>query len=71
MKKVIIIILLVAAQAVFSQQDTTFKDQDVIISLIEEYLAQVDKKNIDGMHRFFAMPLVLHFNADNPYHIKD
>ena len=71
MKKVIFTILLVAGQAVFSQQDTTFKDQDVIISLIEEYFAQVDKKNIDGMHRFFAMPLVLHFNADKPYHIKD
>ena len=71
MKKVIFTILLVAAQAVFSQQDTTFKDQDVIISLIEDYFAQVDKKNIDGMYRFFAMPLVLHFNADKPYHIKD
>ena len=23
------------------------------------------------MYRFFAMPLVLHFNADKPYHIKD
>ena len=46
MKKVIFTILLVAAQAVFSQQDTTFKDQDVIISLIEEYFAQVDKKNM-------------------------
>ena len=22
-------------------------------------------------HRFFAMPIVLHFNADKPYHIKD
>jgi len=71
MKKVIFTILLVAAQVVFSQQDTTFKDQDAIISLIEDYFAQVDKKNIDGMYRFFAMPLVLHFNADKPYHIKD
>ena len=71
MKKVIFTILLVAVQAVFSQQDTTFKDQDAIISLIEDYFAQVDKKNIDGMYRFFAMPLVLHFNADKPYHIKD
>ena len=71
MKKVIVIILLITAQAVFSQQKTTFKDQDVIISLIEDYFAQVDKKNIDGMYRFFTMPFVLHFNADKPYHIKD
>ena len=71
MKKVIFTILLVAAQAVFSQQDTTFKDQDAIISLIEDYFAHVDNKDIDGMYRFFAMPLVLHFNADQPYHIKD
>ena len=71
MKKVIFTILLVAVQAVFSQQDTTFKDQDAIISLIEDYFAHVDNKDIDGMYRFFAMPLVLHFNADKPYHIKD
>ena len=71
MKKVIVTNLLVAGQAVFPRQDTTFKDQDVIISVIEEYFAQVDKKNIDGMYRFFTMPLVLHFNADKPYHIKD
>jgi ketosteroid isomerase-like protein len=71
MKKVIFTILLVAVQAVFSKQDTTFKDQDAIISLIEDYFAHVDNKDIDGMYRFFAMPLVLHFNADQPYHIKD
>ena len=71
MKKVIVTILLVAGQTVFPRQDTTFKDQDVIISLIEEYFAQVDKKNINGMYRFFAMPIVLHFNADIPYHIKN
>ena len=71
MKKVIFTILLIATQAVFSQQDHTFKDQDLIISLIEDYFSQVDKKNIDGMYRFFAMPLVLHFNADKPYHLKD
>ena len=71
MKKVIVTILLVAGQGVFSRQDNTFKDQDVIISLIEEYFAQVDKKNINGMYRFFAMPIVLHFNAGKPYHIKN
>ena len=49
MKKVIFTILLVAAQAVFSQQNTTFKDQDVIISLIEDYFAHGDNKDIDGM----------------------
>ncbi len=71
MKKIIFLIILFTAGIIFSQQDTTFKEQDLIISLLEDYFAQVDKKNIDGMYRFFAMPLVLHFNADKPYHIKD
>ena len=71
MKKIIFLIILFTADIIFSQQETTFKEQDLIISLLEDYFAQVDKKNIDGMYRFFAMPLVLHFNADKPYHIKD
>jgi len=71
MKKIIFLIILFTAGIIFSQQETTFKEQDLIISLLEDYFAQVDKKNIDGMYRFFAMPLVLHFNADKPYHIKD
>ena len=71
MKKIIFLIILFTAGIIFSQQDTTFKEQALIISLLEDYFAQVDKKNIDGMYRFFAMPLVLHFNADKPYHIKD
>ena len=71
MKKIIFLIILFTADIIFSQQDTTFKEQALIISLLEDYFAQVDKKNIDGMYRFFAMPLVLHFNADKPYHIKD
>ena len=71
MKKIIFLIILFTADIIFSQQDTTFKEQDLIISLLEDYFAHVDNKDIDGMYRFFAMPLVLHFNADKPYHIKD
>ena len=71
MKKIIFLIILFTAGIIFSQQDTTFKEQDLIISLLEDYFAHVDNKDIDGMYRFFAMPLVLHFNADKPYHIKD
>ncbi|MBH82821.1 MAG: hypothetical protein CMG68_04720 [Candidatus Marinimicrobia bacterium] len=71
MKKIIFLIILLTADIIFSQQDTTFKEQDLIISILEDYFAQVDNKDIDGMYRFFAMPLVLHFNADKPHHIKD
>ena len=71
MKKIIFLIILFTAGIIFSQQETTFKEQDLIISLLEDYFAHVDNKDIDGMYRFFAMPLVLHFNADKPYHIKD
>ena len=71
MKKIIFLIILFTADIIFSKQDTTFKDQDLIISLLENYFAHVDNKDIDGMYRFFAMPIVLHFNAGKPYHIKN
>ena len=71
MKKIIFLIILFTADIILSQPDTTFKEQDLIISLLENYFAHVDNKDINGMYRFFAMPIVLHFNADKPYHIKD
>ena len=71
MKKIIFLIILFTADIILSQPDTTFKEQDLIISLLKNYFAHVDNKDIDGMYRFFAMPIVLHFNADKPYHIKD
>ena len=59
MKKIIFLIILFTVDIIFSQQDTTFKEQDLIISILEDYFAQVDNKDIDGMYRFFAMPIVL------------
>ena len=59
-----------AAQAVFSQQDTTSKYQDIIIGLWNDYITQVDDKNIEGMFNYFKLPLVLHFNADVAHNIK-
>ena len=70
MKKIIFTIILFAAQAVFSQQDTTFKYQDIIIGLWNDYITQVDDKNIEGMFNYFTLPLVLHFNADVAHNIK-
>ena len=70
MKKIIFTIILVAAQAVFSQQDTTSKYQDLIIGLWNDYVTQVDDKNIEGMFNFLTLPLVLHFNADDTHNIK-
>ena len=70
MKKIIFTITLVAAQAVFSQQDTTSKYQDLIIGLWNDYITQVDDKNIEGMFNYFKLPLVLHFNADVAHNIK-
>ena len=61
---------MVAAQAVFSQQDTTSKYQDLIIGLWNDYVTQVDDKNIEGMFNFLTLPLVLHFNADDTHNIK-
>ena len=70
MKKIIFTIILVAAQAVFSQQDTTSKYQDLIIGLWNDYVTQVDDKNIEGMFNFLTLPLGLHFNADDTHNIK-
>ena len=70
MKKIIFTIILFAAQAVFSQQDTTSKYQDIIIGLWNDYITQVDDKNIEGMFNFLTLPLVLHFNADDTHNIK-
>ena len=70
MKKIIFTIILFAAQAVFSQQDTTSKYQDIIIGLWNDYVTQVDDKNIEGMFNFLTLPLVLHFNADVAHNIK-
>ena len=70
MKKIIFTIILFAAQAVFSQQDTTSKYQDIIIGLWNDYITQVDDKNIEGMFNYFTLPLVLHFNADVAHNIK-
>ena len=70
MKKIIFTIILVATQAVFSQQDTTSKYQDLIIGLWNDYVTQVDDKNIEGMFNFLTLPLVLHFNADDTHNIK-
>ena len=61
---------MVVAQAVFSQQDTTSKYQDLIIGLWNDYVTQVDDKNIEGMFNFLTLPLVLHFNADDTHNIK-
>ena len=61
---------MVATQAVFSQQDTTSKYQDLIIGLWNDYVTQVDDKNIEGMFNFLTLPLVLHFNADDTHNIK-
>ena len=70
MKKIIFTIILFATQAVFSQQDTTSKYQDIIIGLWNDYITQVDDKNIEGMFNYFTLPLVLHFNADVAHNIK-
>ena len=70
MKKITFTIILVAAQAVFSQQGTTSKYNDLIIGLWNDYIIQVDDKNIEGMFNYFKLPLVLHFNTDDAHNIK-
>ena len=57
MKKITFTIILVAAQAVFSQQGTTSKYNDLIIGLWNDYIIQVDDKNIEGMFNYFKLPV--------------
>ena len=70
MKKITFTIILVAAQAVFSQQGTTSKYNDLIIGLWNDYIIQVDDKNIEGMFNYFKLPLLLHFNTDDEHNIS-
>lgn len=70
MKKGILLITLLVFRTGYAQKDPAYKHQDKVASIMEQYMAKVDNKDIEGMYKYFAMPLVLHFNANNPYHIK-
>tara|TARA_B100001167_G_scaffold41294_1_gene23463 strand:- start:554 stop:1039 length:486 start_codon:yes stop_codon:yes gene_type:complete len=66
MKKFLFYIVFIFASLVFAQDKNTFKDHDEIIRSFKGYIRQVDKKNINGMFRYFHDTITLHSGTDKP-----
>ena len=66
MKKFLFYIVFIFASLVFAQDKNTFKDHDEIIHSFKGYIRQVDKKNINGMFRYFHDTITLHSGTDKP-----
>ena len=66
MTKFLFYIVFVFASLVFAQDKNTFKDHDEIIHSFKGYIRQVDKKNINGMFRYFHDTITLHSGTDKP-----
>ena len=66
MKKFLFYIVFIFASLVFAQDKNTFKDHDEIIHSFKGYIRQVDKKNINGMFRYFHDTITLHSGTNKP-----
>ena len=66
MKKSLFYSVFIFGSLVFAQDKNTFKDHDEIIRSFMGYIKQVDKKNINGMFRYFHDTITLHIGTNNP-----
>ena len=66
MKTFLFYIVFVFGDLVFAQDKNTFKDHDEIIRSFKGYIRQVDKKNINGMFRYFNETITLHIGTNKP-----
>ena len=66
MTKFLFYIVFVFASLVFAQDKNTFKDHDEIIHSFKGYIREVDKKNINGMFRYFHDTVTLHSGTNKP-----
>ena len=66
MKTFLFYIVFVFGGLVFAQDKNTFKDHDEIIRSFKGYIRQVDKKNINGMFRYFNETITLHIGTNKP-----
>ena len=66
MKKFLFYIVFVFGGLIFAEDKNTFKDHDEIIRSFKGYIRQVDKKNINGMFRYFHDTITLHSGTDKP-----
>ena len=66
MKKFLFYIVFVFGGLIFAEDKSTFKDHDEIIRSFKGYIRQVDKKNINGMFRYFNETVTLHIGRNHP-----
>ena len=66
MKKFLFYIVFVFGGLIFAEDKSTFKDHDEIIRSFKGYIRQVDKKNINGMFRYFNETVTLHIGRNTP-----
>ena len=66
LKKSVFYIVFVFTNLIFAEDKSTFKDHDEIIRSFKGYLRKVDKKNINGMFRYFNETVTLHIGRNNP-----
>ena len=65
-KKFLLYIVFVFGGLIFAEDKSTFKDHDEIIHAFKGYIRQVDKKNINGMFRYFNETVTLHIGRNTP-----
>ena len=65
-KKFLLYIVFVFGGLIFAEDKSTFKDHDEIIRSFKGYIRQVDKKNINGMFRYFNETVTLHIGRNTP-----
>ena len=65
-KKILFYIVFVFGGLIFAEDKSTFKDHDEIIRSFKGYIRQVDKKNINGMFRYFNETITLHIGRNDP-----
>jgi len=56
--------LILSGHVVCSSENLNFKNEEKIVSVLQDYFSSVDKKDFEGMLRYVTIPLNLHFDAE-------
>ena len=70
MKKILIIFCFILSYVFCSENDNSYKYEKKIISVLEQYLSNLDNKNPKGMLEHITIPLNLHFGSEKVVTIK-
>ena len=56
--------MILSGHVVCSSENLNFKNEEKIVSVLQDYFSSVDKKDFEGMLRYVTIPLNLHFDAE-------